>query len=65
MSAADPDPVESAARLDRLPVFALEYEFDDPLDPAEVTIFDASASDRTTHWITVGAEVAIDLDSIA
>lgn len=65
MSATGPNTVESASVLDDLPQFDLAYEFDDPLDPMEVTIFEPGAPDRTTHWLTVDVDWAIDLASIA
>lgn len=65
MSATDPGPVESASVLNDLPQFGLDYEYDDPVNPSEVTVFEAAAADRTTHWITVDVDGAVDLASIA
>lgn len=65
MSAGNAGVVDPASVLNDLSQFDLEYEFDDPSSPWEVTVFDAAASDRTTHRITVDVESAVDLCSIA
>ncbi|MFB6300281.1 MAG: hypothetical protein ABEH65_08490 [Halobacteriales archaeon] len=51
--------------VDDPPEFELEYLYDDPDDPAEVTIFlDADEADLSTHWITVDRSSAIPIEDI-
>lgn len=48
---------------DGLPRYELEFRFDDPADPEEVTVFDDG--DVTTAWITARVEDAASLDEVA
>lgn len=47
-----------------LPAFDLEFWFDDPKRPGEVTIFDPVADDTTT-WLTADASHAVPIDRVA
>lgn len=48
-----------------LPCFALSYRFDTPHDPRSVTVYDPSAADVATTWLSADAAVAVSLDEIA
>ncbi|MDY6817811.1 MAG: hypothetical protein SVG88_04040 [Halobacteriales archaeon] len=49
--------------VDTPPEFELEYLYDDPDDPAEVTIFlDADEADLSTHWITIDRSSAVPIE---
>jgi hypothetical protein len=59
MSTTDPATDSPADRHDP-PTFNLEYRFDDPENPEEVTVFPLCAdADITTEWITVGTTDAL------
>lgn len=47
---------------DELPTFDLECQYDDPMNPSELTIFAPDASTRTTTWISADDSTAIPLD---
>lgn len=50
---------------DEPPEFELEYLYDDPDDPTEVTVFlDAEEADLSTHWITVDRSSAVPIEEI-
>lgn len=42
----------------------LEWLFDDPDDPSEVTVFTPRGERTATEWITVDAATAIPIDEI-
>ncbi|MUV90596.1 hypothetical protein GJ629_12365 [Halapricum sp. CBA1109] len=42
------------------PAYDLTFAYDDPEDPATVTIYPESATDRTT-WLSVDADHAVSL----
>lgn len=44
------------------PTFDLECQYDDPMDPSELTIFAPDAPSRTTAWISADDSAAIPLD---
>jgi|AntRauTorcE11898_2_1112593.scaffolds.fasta_scaffold14725_3 hypothetical protein len=48
-----------------LPTFELDYRYDDPADPDEVTIYDTDAEEPTTTWVTVSIEDTVSLDTVA
>ena len=56
---------EARPRRDELPRFDLEFRFDDPDDPREVTLYVDDSAHRTTSWITVSAEHCVPLDEVA
>ncbi|WP_251329366.1 hypothetical protein [Haloplanus pelagicus] len=58
MSATDASTVD----LRSLPEFELECLFDDPTDPAELTIFTPDTGRLATEWITADRETARSLD---
>lgn len=60
------DPSEAAERgwQSELPCFPLSYRFDDPHEPATVTVYDPAAAELTTSWISADATVAVSLDEI-
>lgn len=71
--ARDPEPMSSATRdrygatlgSDELPVFELDYLFDDRDRPTEVTVFPAEDTfDISTNWITIDIDHAVPLDRI-
>lgn len=47
------------------PAFELDYGFDDPDDPGEVTIYEPDAESVTTSWITVEARYAVPIEDVA
>lgn len=50
---------------DELPAFELDYGFDDPDDPGEVTIYAPDAETVTTSWISIEARRAVSLEDVA
>jgi hypothetical protein len=50
---------------DGLPTFELDFRYDDPQDPKEVTVFDGETDDTTTTWISAAVEDTARLDRIA
>ncbi|QCC49791.1 hypothetical protein [Halapricum salinum] len=48
---------------DGLPTYELDFRYDDPEDPDEVTIFDDA--DGVTTWISAAVEDTARLDRIA
>lgn len=65
MSASGEGRVGTGTTLDDLPTYALSYEFDDPVDPSSVTVFEPGPEHVTTHWITVDLAHAVDLSACA
>ena len=65
MNADETNAVESASPLNDLPQFDLDYELDDPVEPTEVTLYEADAGGDTTNWITVDVADAIDLVDVS
>jgi hypothetical protein len=57
--------VDVVTERDGLPTFELDYRYDDPENPAEVTLYEAAAEERTTTWVTASVEDAISVDSVA
>lgn len=51
--------------LAELPVFELAFEVDDVSDPTWVTLYSPAAAELDTHWISVDAEHAVDLETVA
>lgn len=47
---------------DDLPVFGLEYNFDELQRPSEVTVFDPSTSNWDTEWLTAPIEAAVPVE---
>lgn len=64
MSAAG-RPVPPTAGHDALPRFELDYGVDDRREPAEITVYDPSADDVTTRWLTADVEATVDLSDVA
>lgn len=56
------EPVETTSSL---PVFDLDYGFDDPDDPKSVTVFAPDAEDVATTWLSIDARYAIPLEDVA
>lgn len=56
-------PQTRTSALDEQPTFDLDCRYDDPDDPAEVTIFDAE-DDTLTAWLTIDENSAVSLDRI-
>ena len=52
------------AAIDELPTFALDYGFDDPHDPRELTIFAPDAESVTTSWISIDAGHAVPIEDV-
>lgn len=48
-----------------LPRFDLEYAFDSPHDPRQVTVFTAEADSLTTAWISADVDTAVPLEQVA
>jgi hypothetical protein len=44
---------------------ALCWAYDDRRDPSEVTLYVPDEGDRTTHWLTIDVEHAIDPADVA
>jgi hypothetical protein len=44
---------------------ALQAAYDDPEDPAELTLFPPDSDCRETCWLTVDVEAAVDLATMA
>jgi hypothetical protein len=42
----------------------LEWLFDDPDDPSEITVFTPRGERTATEWITVDAATAVSVDEI-
>jgi hypothetical protein len=40
---------------------ALTVAYDDPADPAELTLYPADGACRETCWLTIDVEAAVDL----
>jgi hypothetical protein len=51
--------------LDDLPSFELDYGFDDPDHPTEVTIFAPDAESVTTSWLSIDAAHAVSIEDLA
>lgn len=54
----------SVSGKDDLPEFDLEYYYDDPDDPEEVTVFHPNSADMTTTWITANIDHTVPLSRI-
>jgi hypothetical protein len=50
---------------DGLPTYDLDFRFDAPDDPEEVTVFDGEGDDHTTAWVSASIEDSVRLDEIA
>ena len=48
--------------MDELPSFELDYGFDDPDEPTEVTIFAPDAELVTTTWLSMDANFAVSIE---
>ena len=64
MSATD-STRESSSPLAELPVFELAFDVDEVSDPAWVTLYSPAASELETHWMSMDADHAVDLDAVA
>ena len=53
------------AAIDDLPTFELDYGFDDPNDPRELTIFAPDAESVTTSWLSIDARFAVPIEDVA
>jgi len=42
----------------------LQAAYDDPADPAELTLFSAESDSRPTSWLTIDVEHAVELRSM-
>ena len=51
--------------LDELPTFDLDFGFDDPDEPGEVTIFAPDSGAITTTWLSIDVRFAVSLDDVA
>lgn len=56
------DPLSRSGDSYKPPTFDLECQYDDPIDPSELTIFAPDAPIRTTAWISADDSTAIPLD---
>lgn len=56
--------IQSLRYRNMLPLFELEYTFDDPDDPATVTVFPSDGGDITTSWITIDVAHTVDLSDV-
>ena len=65
MNADETETVDTASPLNDLPQFDLDYELDDPVEPTEVTVYEAGLDADTTNWITVDVADAIDLVDVS
>ena len=65
MNADETEAVDTASPLNDLPQFDLDYELDDPVEPTEVTVYEADLDADTTNWITVDVADAIDLVDVS
>jgi len=54
----------STAELRETPEFELEYLYDDPSSPSELTIFSPDTRRLATEWVTVDRSSAVRLDQI-
>lgn len=54
----------SIARLRETPEFELEWLYDDPSSPSELTIFSPESRRLATEWVTVDRSAAVRLDRI-
>lgn len=63
MSSTDGVPT-TRGPIDELPTFELDFGFDDPDDPEELTIF-APGERVTTRWISVDARHAVPIEAVA
>jgi hypothetical protein len=54
----------TAAELDTAPDFDLEYLFDDPQNPSEVTITTTDTEQSVTQWVTVDRSTAVPLEEV-
>ena len=61
MSASGEGRIETGTTLDDLPTYALDYEFDDPVEPTTVTVYEPGPEHVTTHWMTADLASAVDL----
>ncbi|MFB6122344.1 MAG: hypothetical protein ABEJ78_02655 [Haloferacaceae archaeon] len=52
------------AELEETPEFDLECIYDDPENPAELTIFSPESEDLTTEWITTDRSTAVPLEKV-
>ena len=57
-------PSGSTARVRETLDVDLEWLFDDPDDPSEVTVFTPRGERTATEWITVDADTAIPVDEV-
>lgn len=46
------------------PTFELECLYDDPTDPAELTVYAPEAERLATEWVTVDRSAAVSLEEI-
>jgi len=65
VNADEAEAVDTASTLNDLPQFDLDYELDDPVEPTEVTVYEADLDADTTNWITVDVADAIDLVDVS
>ena len=54
----------SGDELAEMPTFELEWRYDDPSDPAELTVYDPEADRLATEWVTVDRSTAVSFDRI-
>lgn len=65
MALRSASPPNAREPLESLPTFALTCRYDDVDDPAELTVFPATADDeRPTTWLTVDVEHAVPLETV-
>lgn len=60
-----PDVRGTRGAKDELPTFELEYGFDDPDDPEEVTIYDPGTETVRTSWLSIEAGHAVSIGDVA
>lgn len=54
-----------APGLETLPTFELEYSYDDPEDPSQITVFPESIKyDLSTNWITIDKDSAVSIEEL-
>lgn len=64
MSSVRDDPPSSAEPIEDVPEFELEYLYDDPVDPSELTIFAPTEDRLATEWITVDRSAAVPIEVV-
>lgn len=56
--------IRSADELAAMPTFELECRYDDPADPAELTVYAPETERLATEWVTVNRSAAVSLERV-